>query len=461
MSGSPDYVSPTSPHTTAAILSVGDELTLGQTLDTNSQWLSRELADRGVLPVLHATVPDDLGAMVDVLRRACEQSSLVIITGGLGPTLDDLTRNALCQVASDTLVTDEPAVEELKRWFAARGRVLLEANLVQAQRPSRGRCLSNPNGTAPGLFTTVTTRTGKVCDVFALPGPPGEMKPMFEREVVPSLRREPGTVLFTRAMPCVGIGESELARRLGPLMDRSARVLVGTTASKGVVTVRIRFQGKATLDEAKALVDATVAKVRELAGVHVVNDTGDSLEQHVLSMLTTSGRTLTAAESCTGGLLGATLTAIPGSSSAFLGGWVTYANAMKVQLLGVDPETLRAHGAVSREVAKQMALGALARSGAHHAVSITGIAGPDGGTPTKPVGTVYIAHAWLSARQPGSGSSPDPRTDIRRFRFTGGRQDIRERACTSALAMLHLQTVGDQAREANLLWQVADDAAVG
>lgn len=411
-------------HRRAAILSIGDELTLGQKLDTNARWLSQQLVDLGISIIEHITVPDDLDAHVAALDRLANRCDLIISSGGLGPTADDLTREAIAVASSDSLVHDPDGERQIRAWFAARGRAPASINMVQAQRPSRGALLENRHGTAPGLFACIESASHR-CDVYCLPGPPREMMPMFEAAVRSNLRPPSDRVIETRVLHSVGIGESDLAQRLGSLMDRANVPLVGTTASGGVVSVRIRYEGEAPREQARAMVETAVQRVAQLAGEYVFGEGIDTLASVVLNRLKESGQTIAVVESCTGGMLGEELTAIPGSSECVLGGWITYSNQMKQAQIGVPAQLFSSSGpgAVSREVARAMARGGRERSGASIAVSITGVAGPDGGTPAKPVGTVWIS---LSHAQ---GS------DTRRFSMAGDRASIRSWSCTAALAM--------------------------
>lgn len=405
---------------------MGDELTLGQTLDTNSRWLSARLLELGIVTVEHATVPDDLGATGAAFKRLSGTVDLLISTGGLGPTADDLCRAALAAAMDDRLVVDGEALEQISRWFAGRGRVMMDINRVQAMRPSRGTCLPNGNGTAPGLHG----RIGE-CDVFCLPGPAREMMPMFEECVRVRLAPVPGRTVATRVLHTYGIGESELATRLGSLMERDRMPLVGTTASGGVVSIRIRYEGLLQVSEASAVLDRCAAEARRCSDPFVFGENETTLPAAVLTMLVERGQTLAAVESCTGGLLGAMITEVPGSSKAFVGGWITYSNEMKTAEVGVPADLLAQHGAVSGEVAAAMARGGLEKCGADYCLSITGIAGPDGGTEAKPVGLVFVT---LASRQGAA--------DVRRFRMTGDRESIREWSARSALAVLRMHLIG-------------------
>lgn len=429
------------PHVTAAILSVGDELAIGQTLDTNSRWLSTELFARGVAVREHATVADDVDALRTAIERLAAGYDLLVITGGLGPTADDLTRVALAAAMGETLVEDAAALAEIETWFAGRGRDMPVANRVQALRPVSAVCLANPHGTAPGL----SARIGS-CDVLCLPGPPREMTPMFEADVAPRLRVDASRIVRTRVLATFGRGESDIAQDLGALMDRDRNPLVGTTASGGIVSCRLRYEGAGPSEAADAALAETETEVRLRLGSIVLDaEPGPNvLVADVLARLQAAGQSVAVVESCTGGLLGMMLTELPGSSKMFAGGWITYAYAMKSGQVGVSAEVLERVGAVSREVATAMAEGGLARGEidgvqpadpprpVDHCLAITGVAGPDGGSERAPVGTVWIALA--------SRGKP---LDVRRFRFRGGRDNVRERSARSALGILRQRLMGE------------------
>lgn len=426
-------------HDHAAVISVGDELILGQTLDTNSQWISAALAAWNIRVVEHATVPDDRAVQADTLRRLAARVPLVIVTGGLGPTLDDLTRQALAAILREDLVTDEPALRDLEALFRSRGRSLSEIQRTQAQRPRSASMLANPHGTAPGLHASLIE---PACDVFCLPGPPNEMKPMLTEMVRPKLRPPPGVAVLTRVLHTLGTGEGDLAQRLGPLMSRDRNPLVGTTASGGVVSIRIRFEGPDN-DAAARAVDATAAECAAAAGAFLFGRDEDTIAHAALRSLRATHASLVTAESCTGGLIGAMLTAVPGSSDSYLGGWVTYANELKVSVLNVPRRVLNDHGAVSAECCLAMLKGALTTASgpsADWAVAVTGIAGPSGGSESKPVGTVYIGVASRTGH-----------ADVRRFHFPGSRDVVRDRAAKMALALLRFGVEGLEVPR--LLWQ--------
>ncbi|HYF14390.1 MAG TPA: CinA family nicotinamide mononucleotide deamidase-related protein [Phycisphaerales bacterium] len=426
-------------HASAAILSVGDELTLGQSLDTNARWLAARLVDLGVTPLEHVTVPDDLDAHAAALTRLAPRVDLIVSTGGLGPTRDDLTREAMARAMNDTLVVDPMALAHLEAWYAARGRDVREGSRTQAMRPSRASILPNPHGTAPGLAGAIAGGA----DVFCMPGPPREMTPMFEAHVAP--RITPRAVVRTRVLHTFGVAESDLAARLGPLMRRDAvakgEPMVGTTASAGSVSVRMRCEGAPTPAEAEARLDACERACRDAAGAYVFGTGSDTLAGVVLAHLRARGQTVGCVESCTGGLVSTMLTDEPGSSAAFIGSLVSYSNGLKSSLVGVPASLLLppGPGAVSAETARAMAVGGLRALACDHCLAVTGIAGPSGavpardGRPAKPVGTVFIARA--DASQPD-----DP--DVREFVFPGERGSIREWSARTALAMLWQHLAG-------------------
>ncbi len=444
-------------HACAAILAIGDELAIGQALDTNSRWIAERLTARGIGIAEHVTVPDSLDAHTRALRRLAVETDLIVSTGGLGPTADDLTREALAAAMGEPLVEDDGALEQIKQLLQARGRSLTDLQRLQARRPRAARTLDNSHGTAPGLSATIRVE-GRLCDVFCLPGPPDEMRPMFERFVEPALRPLESRVVRTRVLHSLGLAESEVARRLGPLMDRTKNPLIGTTASSGVVCVRIRFEGPQA--GADAAMRGAEERCRQALAPTVFGADGDTIQSVVLAMLRERRERLVVAESCTGGGLGALFTGTPGSSEALLGGWITYSNEMKAAALGVPRELIAAHGAVSEPVARAMAVGALEHApapGAHHALAITGVAGPDGGTAQKPVGTVFIARASMDSASPerergGTMGERASSIEVRRFSIPGGRESVRGRSALLALGMLRLALVGASGQR--LTWEV-------
>ncbi len=403
------------------IVSVGTELLLGQITDTNAAYLGRTLAGLGIDLFYKSTVGDNEGRVLDTLSRARDRADLIITSGGLGPTEDDLTKESIAQVFDEELVMDEPSLVTLKAFFARRGIEMPERNAKQALRYRNGRMLLNPNGTAPGALLE---KDGKI--VISLPGPPNEMIPMIENHVVPFLtERLSGQrqYLVTRVYRFIGIGESAIEEEVKDLI-RSTNPSLAPLAHTGEVHLRVGAKAPSVAD-AEALIAPVDQQLRERVGRFLYGIDKTTLEQSVLAQLKEAGLTLAVAESCTGGGLGSRLTAIPGSSGAFLGGVISYSNDLKVRMLGVDRRILDQNGAVSPQVAAAMAVGVRERTGADIGISITGVAGPDGGTREKPVGLVYVALARWGCN-----------ALVRENHFIGIREDVRRRSTQIALQML-------------------------
>lgn len=425
----------------AIILSIGDELVLGQTIDTNSGFLSAKLASRGIGTLYHQAVADDQRAITRAIDQAAKLAPLVIVSGGLGPTDDDLTRQALADAMGVGLVLHEPSVEVIRQMMEKRGRKMAERNRIQAMHPAGTEVIPNDCGTAPGIKAKLHGAT-----IYVTPGVPREMYVMFDRSIVPELDQfgADRQAILTLKINTFGLGESMVADRLGELMDRTRNPVVGTTVSDGIVAVRIRSEFP-TAVEAQQQLDDTIRLVEERLGAVVFGRESQTLQESVVSLLKAGSKTVAVAESCTGGLLGAMITEVPGSSSVFVGGWITYANEMKRSMLGVSPEVLNIHGAVSEQTARVMAQGAMANAGADFAIAITGIAGPDGGTADKPVGTV-----WIALAQRGG----DPLAQ--RFLFGNDRPTNRDRAAKTALQLLRLRLLGESDETLNSsVWAVA------
>jgi nicotinamide-nucleotide amidase len=372
----------------AWIISVGTELTLGQTIGTNAAWLADRLAAIGIRATRHVTVSDDLEPIREVLLQAAGQTQLILVTGGLGATRDDVTRAAVSDAAGDPLVMHPPSVERMRAYFSRRNRAIPESNQVQAQIPRTARAIENTCGTATGFAVRLR---GTQC--YALPGVPEEMQAMFERDVATELRAAAaGRVIRSRRLNCIGLPESELGARIGDLMARGRNPEVGTTADHGIIGVRINAVGDAE-SEAVERLDQAEAEVRLRLG-DAVFSTGDvTLAQVVGGLLRNRKAMVSTAESCTGGLVGEWLTDVAGSSDYYLGGVVAYSNDAKSRCLGVPSKLIRKHGAVSDAVARSMARGAQDAFGSEYALAVTGIAGPGGGTAEKPVGLVYLGLA--------------------------------------------------------------------
>lgn len=368
------------------ILNTGTELLLGHTPNTHGAWLGGELFKLGLRVTCQTTVPDG-DAIRDALGAIVRRADAVIVTGGLGPTSDDLTREITAEVLGLALVEDAAALRALEQFFAIRNRVMAAANLKQALLPAGAEMLANPNGTAPGCYLPPRLTEKSACAIFLLPGPPREMYPMFYAEVAPRLRAlaglaNPPAVL---EMKFTGIGESDFHDGIDARLAAIPGLEFGYCAHIGEVDLRL-IGAPAVLDRARAI-------ALEKFAPFLVSDDGRSLEETVVGLLATQRLTLATAESCTGGLIANRLTDVPGASAVFTHGFVTYANQAKTALLGVSEEALATHGAVSEPVARAMAEGTLAASGADLAVAVTGIAGPSGGSPEKPVGTAWIAVA--------------------------------------------------------------------
>jgi len=407
----------------AVILSIGSELTCGCSVDTNAAWLSRQLVRRGVDVRSHRTVPDAQDAIVEGIRSACQQAELVIMTGGLGPTPDDLTRQALAETMGVPLERSERHVEGIRAFFAQRGRPMPEANTIQACFPAGSEPIDNACGTAPGIRAACGSAT-----VFALPGVPREMREMFAANVDAFLAdRTGGAVLLDTTLHCFGAGESDIAQRIAGLMARDRYPQVGTSAEQGIIRVRV-YAGGASAEEAQRVLQETADEIRRRLGTLVYGCDEQTLPAVVGRLLATRRKTVATAESCTGGLVAKMLTDVAGSSAYFLQGVVTYANEAKTALLNVPGELIDAHGAVSAEVAEAMAAGCQRLSGSDIAVSLTGIAGPGGGTADKPVGLVYI----------GLADNTHVEVTEHRFGAFSDRQAVRQRAALTALNLIRL-----------------------
>ncbi|MCE9595867.1 MAG: competence/damage-inducible protein A [Planctomycetes bacterium] len=368
----------------AAVIAIGDELLEGRHADTNSGMISRRLADLGIEVVEFRVIGDDRARLAAAFYELCEKYPMVFASGGLGPTLDDVTREAAADAAGVKLVRDESVVAELREWFARRKRDFPESNVRQAEFPDGAQVMRNHNGTAPGFRTWIG---GGVLAV--LPGPPRECETMLERELLPWISATCGHgECFARAsFHLVGLAESAFGDRAGDWMDRSANPRMGVTAHQGTLRVSLRARA-GTQAGAEALIAARAEAFRERFAAELFSEDEPRLAFVLGRELIRRKLTLTTAESCTGGLVAELLTEVPGISAVFREGFVTYSNEAKTARLGVARELLERHGAVSCEVVEAMARGAAAATGARLAIAVSGIAGPDGGTAEKPVGLV-------------------------------------------------------------------------
>ena len=401
----------------AEVVSIGTELLLGQIVDTDAAYLAQQLSALGINVYHRATVGDNLSRAVATVRQAVSRADLVILVGGLGPTMDDLTRDIIAQVMDAPLQRDPDIAEHLRRWFDARGATMVETILRQADVPAGAMPLPNANGTAPGLLLE---KNNKI--VIALPGPPNELIPLFETSVYPVLRERTAgerQVIRSRVLRIVGSGESLVEEAVKDLMQ-DANPTVAPYAKTGEVHLRVTARAK-TEPEADALTGERVALLKERLGDVVYGEDETTLEQAVVALLAQKKRTVATAESCTGGLLAGRLTNVPSSSAVFHTGIVTYANESKVHLLKIPQALIASVGAVSPEVAKAMAERVRELAGTDFGISITGIAGPGGGTPEKPVGLVYI------------GFANSEKVTAEKHLFSGLRADIRLRTTQAAL----------------------------
>jgi len=372
----------------AAILSTGDEIMTGKVVDTNSNYLADKLVENGIDLVAVITTGDVPDRLVWAWRTAIAMSDVVISTGGIGPTVDDLTTETVARIAGVKLVRDEASVNHMKRLFATINRVMPENNLKQADFPDGAEIIPNPLGTAPG-FRLPITLGGHTSQLIVLPGVPREMKPMMENWVIPWIQKNRGTdkVIAMRIFQTFGMSESALDQAVAGLI-RSDEARVGLRASFPQISLRLTVEGKP--GEAERKLEELAQRVRDKISEFVFAEGEITMEEVVGRLLIEKKIKLAVAESCTGGLIGHRLTNVPGSSNYLIGDLVTYSNEMKTDLLGVSETTLRSVGAVSEECVREMAAGARKRTGAEVAIATSGVAGPDGGTPDKPVGTVCL-----------------------------------------------------------------------
>ncbi|MCP4565987.1 MAG: competence/damage-inducible protein A, partial [FCB group bacterium] len=403
----------------AEILTIGDELLYGSRVDTNSAFLAERLDGIGLDIRYKSSVGDNLELMVEAINLALRRSDVVITTGGLGPTDDDITKNAICKVFKRNLIFHEDILDNLQKRFAARGLRMPAINQNQALLPQGARLLPNVNGSALGI---VIEEQGKF--FCAMPGVPIEMKTMTDGELLPLLRERSGaTVIIRHRLRTTGIMESTVAEKIRPVLKFAEGVSLAYLPSYRGVDLCIKGSGTIR-EEVQSGVSLLADNIRRMVSDYIYTEDDRELAEVVGELLMEKGKMLATAESCTGGLLGGTITAIPGSSKFFLGGVIAYANEIKIGQLGVNENTLEKHGAVSAETAKAMAKGVVDKLGADIGVSITGVAGPTGGTDEKPVGTIFIAVATTDG------------VSYKKLSLAFEREVNRERSVTAALNLV-------------------------
>jgi len=401
----------------AEIITVGTEILLGDILNSNAQYLARALAAMGFSVHRQTTVGDNTQRLLDALESAYLENDIVVTTGGLGPTEDDLTKETVFQYFGLESVRHEESIARIEGFFTRIGRPMVASNLKQGFFPRESMVLANDNGTAPGC---IIEKNGKIAIV--LPGPPREMIPMFEQKALPILAKFQDGIIVSRSLRVIGVGESSMEEMVKDLI-KGTNPTAAPYAKLGECELRLTAKApdKKAAWEKIAPVEA---EVRRRMGANLYGIDSDNIETVTCRLLIEKKKTIAVAESCTGGLLSGKIINFPGASNVFLQGVVAYSNDAKVARLGVKPETLEKYGAVSEEVAREMAEGIAGSSGSNVGISVTGIAGPDGGTPEKPVGLVYIG-LWI-----------DGMVAVKRCQFTGSRSTIRERTCLEALDML-------------------------
>jgi nicotinamide-nucleotide amidase len=409
----------------AEIIAVGSEMLTPERLDTNSLYLTRELNDLGVEVVTKCVIGDDRERLASAIRQSLSRSEILIVSGGLGPTEDDVTREATALALDRKLVYHSVIAEVIEQRFLQANRKMAEVNKRQAFVLEGAAILPNDRGTAPGQWIEESDAF-----VMLLPGPPHELKAMFERQCLPRLARVvPRQAIRTLFLRVSGMSESDLDTLIAPVYKKYDNPATTILAANGDLQIHFRARCS-TATEAEELLAEVAGPVELLLGERIYSRNGDPLEVVVGEMLRRKGATVSVAESCTGGMLGERFTSAPGSSDYFVGGLITYSNAMKIELLGVSPEVLAAHGAVSRETAAAMAIGARRRTNSTYALSVTGVAGPDAGTKSTPVGTVYVAVA------------DEAGTHVVHRQWLGDRQRVRVFTCQLALDLLRRRISG-------------------
>lgn len=391
---------------------------MGQIANTNAQYLSGKLNELGIGVYYHSVVGDNPARLKESLNMALNRADVIITTGGLGPTQDDLTKETIAGAMGRKMVLHQEAYDVIRTYFEKQNRKMMDNNVKQAYLPENSIMIANPNGTAPGCIIENGGRT-----VVMLPGPPREMIPMFEDTVFPYFQKKTGQTILSRMLKIFGIGESEMETRISDIIGSQTNPTIAPYVGAGDISVRVSARGR-DKSEADTLMEPVIARIRERLGDYVYSTTGESMEEVVVGLLKKHHVTVSSAESCTGGMLAAKLVNVPGVSEVFERGFVTYSNRAKIEELGVSEDILAACGAVSRETAVEMAGRLVSKTNTRAGIAVTGIAGPDGGTKEKPVGLVYVAVIL------------DGDIQCRELRLVGDRTRIRNISCLNALDLL-------------------------
>ena len=403
----------------AEVLCFGTEILHGDIANTNAQHISKKLAEIGINVFYHSVVGDNHNRMKEAFELAFSRADLVVCTGGLGPTQDDITKEILAAHNQVEMVYDEDSYKHVKSIYGRLKRVMPESNIRQAYFPKGSKILKNNNGTANGCLMDID---GKVA--VLMPGPPREMYPMLEDQVIPYLMKYSDGVIFGKKFVVTGLGESTAETMIMDLIENQTNPTIATFAGKGRVVLRVTAKAP-TKEEAEGLIKPIEDEIMKRMGENVYANGSDNIAEHSAQLLLENNLTVAVAESCTGGEVSSRLIDFPGISSVFLEGFVTYSNEAKMRTLGVMEQTLIVHGAVSAETAEEMARGAALKTGADIGLSTTGIAGPSGGSEAKPVGLVYIGVYYKGE------------TEVRRLNYPGMRATVRERSANSVLDLMN------------------------
>ncbi len=402
----------------AEIICVGTELLLGNIVNTNAAFISERLSAIGIDCYRQCVVGDNMKRLTEQLAESSSRCDIIILSGGLGPTEDDMTKEGVAEFCKLPLVEDKASRKAIEEYFEKKGKKPTENNWKQAMIPKGARAVENPNGTAPGIIVET-----KSCKYILLPGPPGELEPMFENSIIPYLKGLCDRILFSRTVKIVGIGESSVETQIKDMIDAQTNPTIATYAKTGEVHIRVTASASDE-KEAKKLVKPVVKELKERFANNIYTTEEEvTLERSVIDLLLSNKMTISTVESCTGGLLSGRIVGESGASDVFKCGLTTYSNKSKRKLVGVKKGTLDKYGAVSRQVAAEMVKGGASLTKSDVCVSVTGIAGPTGGTEDKPVGLVYI------------GCNVKGKVTVKEFHFSGNRNKIRSLSVTNALIL--------------------------